>query len=214
MRLPAIAAVVVTMAIAGTSAPAIAQGNPHLGHVAERWRDTPDNVGFLSAAKMEAEIAAQHAALAVGDLENLASIKRHTGHVVHALNPDIHPSGPGKGYGLVKAIGGVATHIKLAADTDGASDNVKRHAAHVAASAGNVERWSLAVIEHAEMIMTTEDASVAAEHARQINDMMQQIINGHDANGDGRIGWQEGEGGMAQAEQHMNLLLQGEGTSR
>ena len=37
------------------------------------------------------------------------------------------------------------------------------------------------------------------------------IVNGVDADGDGRVGWQEGEGGLAQATQHLGLLKRGEG---
>lgn len=37
------------------------------------------------------------------------------------------------------------------------------------------------------------------------------ILNGTDANGDGTIGWQLGEGGLAQAEQHRGFMRVGEG---
>ena len=36
-------------------------------------------------------------------------------------------------------------------------------------------------------------------------------VQGHDANGDGRTGWQENEGGLQQAEQHSNIMKKGEG---
>ena len=35
--------------------------------------------------------------------------------------------------------------------------------------------------------------------------------NGMDANKDGSIGWQTGEGGLAQAQAHMDLMVKGEG---
>ena len=37
------------------------------------------------------------------------------------------------------------------------------------------------------------------------------ILNGTDANEDGRVGWQEGEGGLAQATTHMGLIKRAEG---
>jgi len=37
------------------------------------------------------------------------------------------------------------------------------------------------------------------------------IANGMDANKDGSIGWQTGEGGLAQAQTHMDLMVKGEG---
>jgi methyl acetate hydrolase len=37
-----------------------------------------------------------------------------------------------------------------------------------------------------------------------------QVLEGFDANGDGRVGYQEGEGGLAQAEHHVMLMLNAE----
>lgn len=37
------------------------------------------------------------------------------------------------------------------------------------------------------------------------------IAHGMDANKDGSIGWQTGEGGLAQAQTHMDLMVKGEG---
>jgi hypothetical protein len=37
------------------------------------------------------------------------------------------------------------------------------------------------------------------------------IANGMDANKDGSIGWQIGEGVLAQAQTHMDLMVKGEG---
>ena len=78
------------------------------------WRDTPDQVGLLVAAQMEAEVAAQHAGLAAGS-GDLAGIQRHIVHVLHAIDPTTSERGPGKGYGLIRAASGAAQHIELAA---------------------------------------------------------------------------------------------------
>lgn len=212
MKYAAIGAFALFTALSVAPAPATAQ-NPHLGHVAEGWRDTPDNVGLMEAAKMEAAVAAQHAELAARDPENLASVKRHTAHVLHALDPEVQSSGPGNGYGLIKAASGVATHIKLAAEADGASDNIKRHSNHVATSASNVAQWGREIVERGQRIMNTDDGEVAATLIQEIATLAESIMSGHDADGDGRIGWQEGEGGMAQAERHLTLLLEGESSS-
>ena len=37
------------------------------------------------------------------------------------------------------------------------------------------------------------------------------MLDGMDADGDGEITWQEGEGGLAQAAQHMQFMKEGEG---
>ena len=51
----------------------------------------------------------------------------------------------------------------------------------------------------------------AATAAERLNTLAAQLISGHDANQDGRIGWQENEGGLQQAEQHANIMKKGEG---
>ena len=112
-------------------------GHNHIGHVMDAWNDTPDGVGLLPAAVEEAGIAAQHASLAAKDPSNLDSMKRHTAHVLHAVDPTQIENGPGKGYGVKQGAEGAAKHIQAAANTDGASDAIKTHATHVATSARN-----------------------------------------------------------------------------
>ena len=83
----------------------------HMGHTADGWGDTPEGAGLLPTAVVEAGIAAQHAALAAG-AGDLAGMKRHIAHVLNAIDPTVEASGPGKGYGVVKAAKGAATHIR------------------------------------------------------------------------------------------------------
>ena len=66
----------------------------HIGHVTDAWRDTPDGQGLLPAAIAEAEIAARHAGLAASDPSNFAGMKRHTTHVLHAVDPEQIENGP------------------------------------------------------------------------------------------------------------------------
>ena len=144
MRATLSAVIVFTLAFAGLFYGGVAiaaQGNAahtHIGHVADGWRDTPDNQGLLPTAIAEAKIAAQHAALAAKDPSNLDAMKRHTGHVVNAVDPEAMANGPGLGYGVKRAAAGAATHIELAAKSDGASGGVTAtHSNHIATSARN-----------------------------------------------------------------------------
>ena len=190
------------------------QGNAahtHIGHVADGWRDTPDNQGLLPTAIAEAKIAAQHAALAAKDPSNLDAMKRHTGHVLNAVDPEAMANGPGLGYGVKRAAAGAATHIELAAKSDGASVGVTTHSNHIATSARNTVARADEIIALAGKIQMASSASAAAPLVAELNTLAEQLITGVDANGDGRTGWQEGEGGLQQAEQHLNLLKQGEG---
>lgn len=197
--------------LASAPASAFAQaGHNHVGHVSESFRGTPDEAGLLPAAMAEAEIALQHARLAAGS-EDLAAIKRHIGHVVHAVQPAEDSRGPGKGYGLLRAAEGVVDHIEMAAGADGASDALKTHASHVATAARNVVAWAQEVLEAAQDAEAATDAEAARGLAEGILATLEAIVDGTDADGDGRTSWGEGEGGLAQAAQHLDLLMKAEG---
>ena len=125
---PLLATALAAAILAGSTpnaASAQSAAHRHIGHVADSWNDTPDSVGLLTAAQAEAEVAARHAGLAAA-AEDLAGIQMHTAHVLHALDASSE-SGPGRGYGLIKAASGCASHIGMAGEADDASDAVKSH---------------------------------------------------------------------------------------
>ncbi len=193
---------------------ALAQDGPghnHIGHVADGFRGTPDGMGLLPTAAAEAAVAAQHAGLAARDLTSLDGMKRHVGHVLNALDPEQMPNGPGLGFGVLPAANGAARHIELAAAADGASDGVKAHSVHVATSSKNTAARAEHAIELAKAIMAATSADAAAPMMEELVAVTAQLVPGLDANGDGRIGWQEGEGGTEQAQTHVNLMKRGEG---
>jgi hypothetical protein len=204
------------------SSQAVAQNVPashvHIGHTADGWRDTPDGVGLLPAAAAEAAIAQTHAGLAAGS-SGIDRVKLHIGHVENVIDERLRTGfevgllmgAPGNGYGVVKGASGAATHIGLAAGSEGASDNVKLHANHVGTSLGNVQQWAQEILQLAARVESTSDAAMATDLAGQIHELTQRIVDGHDADGDGRIGWGSGEGGLAQATLHLDLLKRGEG---
>lgn len=183
----------------------------HIGHVQTSFMGTPMNQGLLPTAIAEAKIAAQHAALALKASGNLDQMKLHAGHVLHAVDPSIEAAGPGLGYGVKRAAMGVAQHVGLAAKVEGASKNVMTHSTHVATSAGNVVKWADEMIAVAREIRAGASSDAVAGHLPHLNMLAQQLYPGIDANKDGNIGWQAGEGGLQQAETHMGLLVKGEG---
>lgn len=199
-------AVVSTPALLAQASPA----HTHMGHVADGFRGTPDEGGLLPTAVAEATVAAQHASLAANDPANLDAMKRHAGHVLNALDPTVVESGPGAGYGVKAAATGAQRHIQLAAEAEGASDNVKTHSTHIATAAGNAVTWTDEAIEIAQNIQAATSAEAAAALIEDLVRVTTAIASGTDANGDGRVGWQEGEGGLAQAAQHMTLMKNGE----
>ena len=183
-----------------------AQANPahnHIGHVADGFRGTPDGVGLLDAAIAEAGVAAQHAGFAARDPSNLDAMKRHMGHVLHALSPEEVENGPGAGYGVVAAAGGVARHIDLAASSDGASDALKTHANHVSTAAQNTVERATQMIELAKSIQDASSASDAAGMVSQLAELGAQLTAGAGS------GWQEG--GLDACQTHLGLIKSAEG---
>ena len=88
---------------------------------------------------------------------------------------------------------------------------MKTHATHVATAARSAVSHAEQAIELAEGIQASESAEEAAEMLADLTALTDAILNGTDADGNGRIGWQEGEGGLAQAMTHMGLIKQAEG---
>ena len=183
----------------------------HIGHVMDGWGDTPDGQGLLPAAIAEATIAAQHAAFAAKDPSNLDAMKLHAAHVLHAVDPEQISNGPGLGYGVKKAAGGAAMHIEIAAKSDGASSAVMTHAEHVATSARNTVARVEQIVMLAQKISMASSASEASSLVAELADLSDQLISGTDGNGDGRIGWQEGEGGLDVSNTHATLMKTAEG---
>jgi len=183
----------------------------HLGHVAEGWRDTPDGMGFLPTALAEAAIAAQHAAFAARNLEDLDNIQRHSAHVLHAIDPSRIAEGPGRGYGLQRAAEGVLAHLGMAMDHPEATTNLHNHGHHVVTSTENTLLRVARIRELTDAISAAGSASDAAPWVQELREVAEQLVTGVDRDGDGQVSWREGEGGLAQAEQHMEFLLRGEG---
>ena len=182
----------------------------HIGHVVNAFGDTPNGQGLLSTAMAEARIAAQHATLAMRQPGNLEYMKTHAGHVINAIDPTLVANGPGLKYGLRQAAQGVATHIELAAGAPGASPNVVMHARHVAVSARNTVARADQLLLLAQKVQAAASATEAAALVSQLASLADHLIAGVDANADGKITWEEGEGGLQQCEEHVKLMLAGE----
>lgn len=181
----------------------------HLGHVYLGWSTTPNKAGFLQTAIDEASIAKVHIDIALQQPDNLAWLKTHTSHVVHAL--DGKGEGPGLGYGLGKASKGIKKHVMLAAQSPGSSQAVQMHAIHVATSAQNVSTWNKDMLKVAKKVMNADNLEEALVNAKALQRGIDHMISGVDENQDGVVSWEKGEGGLEQANFHMDLILTAEG---
>ena len=111
----------------------------------------------------------------------------------------------GSGLGLRRKAGGggrVAARSSSRRRSEGASKGVQTHAEHVTASLADVTQWTDAAIATAQKIRAATTAAEAAPLVAELSQQTTSISNGVDANKDGRIGWQTGEGGLEQAQAH------------
>lgn len=182
----------------------------HIGHIVNSFNDTPDRKSLLAVAEADARTAAQHAALGARQPNNLDALKLHAGHVLNALEPALQPMGPGTGYGLKRAASEIVQHIDLAAKSQGASANVKVHAEHISSAAKSTLTRVETAVGLAQRIQSSTSAADAASLMNQLVSVTAQLEPGFDANSDGRIGWQEPEGGLQAVSDHLKLMLQGE----
>jgi hypothetical protein len=200
----------------------------HIGHVMTSWKDTPDMKGFLPIALADAQVALEQVERA--DLEGrINDFILYGGYVLNALDPSPETSAalktayarlpttylkievPGSGYGIKRAVAGALQHVQLAAKSEGASENVKTHAAHVTASLENVAKWTDEAIATTGKLLQAKGVGDGQALIDELTYLTEQIANGLDANSDGQIGWQTGEGGLRQAQTHMRLMMKGEG---
>jgi hypothetical protein len=221
--------VAVVMCSAAPSAQApVSPAHAHIGHVMTSWKDTPDMKGFLPTAIADTQVAMEQVERA--DLEGrINDFWLYGGYVLNALDPGAETDAllktayarlpttyvkievPGSGYGIKRAIAGALQHVQLAAKSEGASDNVKTHAAHVTASLENVAKWTDEAIATARKLLEAKDVGGGQVLVDDLTAQIGQIAIGIDANGDGQTGWQTGEGGLRQATAHMRLMMKGEG---
>jgi hypothetical protein len=190
--------------IAAGAFPAAAQqmeSHLHMDHVLKAWPQTAGGAGLLPAAQASANDAYRAAWFVRGYAGDRSRVRDSVRGLVAALNQN---------FGLRRAAAGIADHIGFAAAAADASDNVKLHAVHVAASAANVVRWADEAVALARTVRFSTRPGVAEDAAARIYTLVEQMIGGVDADGDGTISWRDGEGGLAQAEQHMGFMVQGE----
>lgn len=209
MGLALVAGVALGSGVVAGQAPNMA--HTHIGHVMTSFGDTPDKAGLLPTTAAEAATAAQHAALGAKAAANLMAMQLHAGHVIQCIDPTIVAMGPCKGYGVKKGATAALNHVGLAAKADTASAGVKTHTTHVSASLENTIKRADEVVSTAQKVRAATTAEQAAPLAAELQKQTEQLTAGVDANSDGTIGWQAGEGGIAAATTHMQLMMKGEG---
>lgn len=142
----------------------------HVGHAVTAWADTPGQRALFDVALAEAAVAAEHAVYAVDSARDVAAVRLHLGHVLHAVDPAREPSGPGTGYGLARAIDGCADHLGFAQEARDASASLKAGLPAVVGILQPLRREARAIAALAAEGRASTDAAAAvayAEEARQ-----------------------------------------------
>lgn len=96
----------------------------HIGHALKGWVTTPGKKGLLNTAQQEAKITLDQS-LKAKQSTDLSMKKKYMSNALHALDPNIQAKGPGKGYGLTRAVTESIAHIQFAASSDDASSNIR-----------------------------------------------------------------------------------------
>ena len=168
--------------------------------------DTPSRMGLLATAEAEAANVERHVRFAASRTDHLYWMRTQAGHVVHALEPSRMAEGRGLGYGLRKALAGISLAAVEAAGAPDATDGVKMHAAHVTASVSTALDHSSHLLEVAGKVIESPDPHVAKPLVEQMQELTFWLLHGRDANGDGKVSWEKGEGGLDQIAIHVGLM--------
>ena len=125
MRTPAVISILMTGAllVTGCVQTRPLHSHAHIGHALTTWHDTPGQQGLFAVAQAELDIAIAAADRVVADRHDPRHARRGLDDVLHALNPDLQPFGPGQDYGAIRALLGAVEHLEYAAGSDDASDN-------------------------------------------------------------------------------------------
>ena len=211
-----------TVAYSGAVAPA---AMAHVRHVVTAIPVTPDGDGFALNALAEAglillQLDAQQDAVAGNDLTNLRIHAETTLNIIEGQNSpnfgdrdgDGETFNPGDGFGLLRFsdndgyLQSAADHAKLAADSEGASDEVKLHAEHVSIAAANAIDWAGQIVALEEQILALDNTADAAGLVAEVVELANALLDGLDANGDGQVAPVPGEGGVRTMYQHGQLM--------
>jgi plastocyanin len=174
-----------------------------------------DSQAFLPAAEEQNAIAIEHATLLLDALavDNLGEAKLHAEHVVNILDGedgehygdldgDGRAQNPGDGVGVRVYLEGAREHAGLAAEADGATDEVTLHSGHVVIAAENALGWVDEAIDAAEHVITADTPAEAMPFADELGQLTADITAGRDLNGDNYAAPAPGEGAIATAYEH------------
>jgi plastocyanin len=197
----------------------------HIRHLLVSFPGTPNKIGLEVGLREQSVILRRHAEFMLDALKanDLATVKLHAEHLVNLiegskgqdygdLNKDGQITNPGDGYGLfmngdqLGYLTGSKTHANLAAQAEGATDDIKLHASHVGITVDNAGSWATTIRDRSLAVLKVTDIKAAQPLVVEISALANQILNGVDLKGDGVILPVPGSGGVITSYQHAQLM--------
>ena len=180
----------------------------HLAHLVESFPDAPGEASLLKIAMLEGEIAAAWVRVAGVDTLDVNRMIAAMTHVIHAIDPTEVQSGNGMGYGFRRAAKNIQTQADMLqiAVPDTLSPAIAFHVPFVSHAAYIAQARADDVITLARQIQSARDVNSTIPLIKRLAEAIRAMMYGEDADGDGRIGRNEAEVGLAQAAYHLSLV--------
>ena len=180
----------------------------HLAHLVESFPDAPGEASLLKIAMLEGEIAAAWVRVAGVDTLDVNRMIAAMTHVIHAIDPTEVRSGNGMGYGFRRAAKNVQTHADMLqlAVPDTLSPAIAFHVPFVSHAAYIAQARADDVITLARQVQSARDVNSTIPLIKRLAEAIRAMMYGEDVDGDGRIGRNEAEVGLAQAVYHLSLV--------
>ena len=153
---------------------------------------TPDGQGLLPTAIAEARAVVDQAVRAER-ADDLATIHQAAGEILTALDPSLPRAGT-TWYGIRRAVQAIA--VEGAALAGDRAADAQRTAPRVADAVRNVLAWSDALAAVARQVREARDVAEARTLTPGLRRLAQQLLQGRDADGDGRVTFAAGEPGL------------------
>jgi hypothetical protein len=161
--------------------------------------------GLLPTALAEAQSATSQAKRAVDASGDLAAMRQYAGNVLYAVDPTLAKSGVSLGYGVKRATQEILNQLTpLGADTK--ADSTRLVPPGVDA-AHNVLAWCDELTVLAQRLRAATDTKDAAALATQVFQLARQLTVGKDVDGDGKVTFAPGEGGLNAVRIATGVLL-------
>lgn len=180
----------------------------HVGHGLTHWQDTPGNKGLFTVAREEIDIARHETDAALTATSGPEKIT-HLNNAAHALNPDVQRAGTGLGYGAIRALESAVEHLEYAATSEDASQNVVSSVAPLSQLGDGILARLRSAATEAETRGATDTVALDRK-AVELRAKLTEVMQGVDANRDGRIDTNTSEAGLDQLHSQLQAMLQRE----